>query len=151
MPQLEYILKGIRKEGAHCHSIKQRRDRQLLTQSSMRQLFEVWKKHLVVRDPKMLWVAACLAFFGFLIVGEFTSPSSNSFDKDIHLSLADVSVDNSAVPKMLFLGLKQSKTDQWHLGVTIVLGKSEKVPLCPLTAMLSYLVVRGRFEGPLFV
>ena len=32
-----------------------------------------------------------------------------------------------------------------------MLGKSEKVPLCPLTAMLSYLVVRGKFEGPLFV
>ena len=47
--------------------------------------------------------------------------------------------------------LKQSKTDQLRLGVTIVLGKSEKVPLCPLTAMLSYLVVRGKCEGPLFV
>ena len=116
MPRLEYVLKGIRKKGAHSHSIKKHRDRQPLTPSSMRQLFEVWKKHPDVRDAKMLWAAACLAFFGFLRVGEFTSPSINSFDKDIHLSLADVSVDSTTEPKMLFIRLKQSKTDQLRQG-----------------------------------
>ena len=151
MPRLEYILKGVRKEGAHSRSIKQHRDRQPLSPGSMRQLFEAWKKHPVVRDAKMLWAAACLAFFGFLRVEEFTSPSCNSFDKDVHLSWADVSVDDSKDPRMLFVRLKQSKTDQLRLGVTIVLGKSEKPPLCPLTAMLSYLVVRGKVEGPLFM
>ena len=40
--------------------------------------------------------------------------------------------------------------DQLRQGVTIVLGKSEQFPLCPLTAMLSYLAVRGNSSGPLF-
>ena len=98
----------------------------------------------------MLWAATTLAFFGFLRVGKFTSPADTSFDKDVHLSLSDVSVDCSSAPKMLFVRLKQSKTDQLRQGVTIVLGRSEQFPLCPLSAMLSYLVVRGRSTGPLF-
>ena len=99
----------------------------------------------------MLWAATCLAFFGFLRMGEFTCPAGDSFDKDVHLSLADLSIDQSSAPSMLFVHLKQSKTDQLRRGVTIVLGKSEQLPLCPLTSMLSYLVVRGNVAGPLFI
>ena len=88
---------------------------------------------------------------GFLRVGEFISLTGNSFDKDVNLSLKDVSIDNPADPRMLFIRLKRSKTDQLRLGATIIMGKSDKVPLCPPTAMLGYLVVRGRSEGPLFV
>lgn len=32
-----------------------------------------------------------------------------------------------------------------------MLRKSDQFPLCPLTAMLSYLVVRGNSAGPLFI
>ena len=52
---------------------------------------------------------------------------------------------------MLFVQLKQSKTDQLRRGVTIVLGKSEQFSLCPLSAVLSYLAVRGKMAGPLFI
>ena len=83
-------------------------------------------------------------------MGEFTSPAGTLFDKDVCLFLSDVSMDFSSAPSMLFVRLKQSKTDKLHLRVTIVLGKSELFPLCPLSAMLSYLVVRGRSAGPLF-
>ena len=48
------------------------------------------------------------------------------------------------------LCLKQSKTDQLRKGVTIVLGRTNKSPLCPVSALLSYLVVRGLAPGPLF-
>ena len=96
----------------------------------------------------MLWAAICLAFFRFVRVGEFTLPAGDSFDKDIHLSLADVLIDQFLAPSMLFVHLK---TDQLRQGVTIVLGKSEQFPLCPLSATLSCLVVRGTFAGPFFV
>ena len=66
----------------------------------------------------MLWAATCLAFFGFLRVGEFTSPASTTFDKDVHLSLSDVSVDFASASSMLFVRLKQSKTDQLCQGVS---------------------------------
>ena len=151
MSRLEYVLKGIRKDEAHNQVVRQVRVRQPLTPGILKRLFEVWKKLPIIRDAKMLWAATCLAFFGFLRVGEFTSPSGTSFDKEIHLSLADVSVDCSSAPSMLFVRLKQSKTDQLRRGVTIVLGKSEQFPLCPLSAVLSYLVVRGKTAGPLFV
>ena len=111
MPRLEYIFKGVRKDGAHNHFAKQSRDRQPLTPGILKRLFEVWKTHPIGRDAKMLWAAGCLAFFGFLRVGEFTSPECNSLDKDVHLSLSDVSVDRSSAPRMLFVRLKQSKTD----------------------------------------
>ena len=151
MSRLEYVLKGIRKDEAHNQAVRQVRVRQPLTPSILKRLFEVWKKIPIIRDAKM-WAATCLAYFGFLRVGEFTSPSGTSFDKEIHLSLADdVSVDCSSAPSMLFVRLKQSKTDQLRRGGTIVLGKLEQFPLCPLSAILSYLVVRGKTAGPLFV
>ena len=150
MSRLEYILKGVRKGGAHIMAAHQGRERQPLTPKILRQIFEVWKSHPIITDAKMLWAASCLAFFGFLRVGEFTSPTGTSYDKDIHLSPSDVSVDHPSAPKMLYVHIKQSKTDQLRQGVTIVLGKSEQFPLCPLTAMLGYLVVRGNSSGPLF-
>ena len=52
---------------------------------------------------------------------------------------------------MVFITLKQSKTDQLRKGITIVLGRTNKTPLCPVSALLSYLVVRGMVPGPLFV
>ena len=92
-----------------------------------------------------------MAFLGFLRVGEFTCPSGDIFDTGVHLALADVSVDCPAAPNILFVRLKQLTTDQLRQAVTIVLGKSGQFPLCPLLAVLSYLVVRGRSTGPLFI
>jgi hypothetical protein len=113
MSRLEYVLKGIQKDEAYNQATGRSRDRQPLA-------------------PKRCYG------FGFLRVGEFTSPSSTSFDKEVYLSLGDISVDDSPALSMLFVRLKQSKTDQLRRGVTvtIVLGKSEQFPLCPLSAML---------------
>ena len=61
-----------------------------------------WKRSPTIRDAKMLWVAACLAF---LQVGEFTSPGTSSFDEKVHLSVADISVDHPHSPSM----------DHWYM------------------------------------
>lgn len=84
----------------------------------------------------MLWAAACLAFFAFLRVGEFTSQTVNKFDSNIDLSVSDISVDKARTPSMVFLHLKQSKTDQLRKGVSAFLGS---------------LVARGKAPGPLFI
>ena len=99
----------------------------------------------------MLWAAACMAFFGFLRVGGFTSPSIHSLDEKVHLSVADIFMDHPDSPSMVYVCLKQSNTDQLRKGVSIVLGKTDQPPLCPVSAILSYLVVRGKAAGPLFV
>ena len=49
---------------------------------------------------------------------------------------------------MAFVSLKQSKTDQLRKGVIIVL-RTNKSPLCPVSALLCYLVVRRLTPGPL--
>ena len=103
-----------------------------MTPRILGRLFKVWKELPLVRDAKMLWAATCLAFLGFLRVGEFTCPSGDIFDTGVHLALADVSVDCPAAPNMLFVRLKQLTTDQLRQAVTIVLGKSGQFPLCPL-------------------
>jgi len=47
-----------------------------------------------IPDHCMFWAACNLAYFGFLRSSEFTVPNLASFSKDVHLSLADISVDS---------------------------------------------------------
>ena len=92
-----------------------------------------------LRNSKMLWAAACLAFFAFLRVGEFTSPATDKYDPKVHFSFSDISTDNQQSPSMVFVQLKQSKTDQLRKGVTIVLGRTKQFPLCPVSSLLGYI------------
>ena len=110
MPRLEYILKGIRRDGVALGSAS-RKERQPITPQLVKKIFAVWKDWSDLKSAKMLWAAACLAFFAFLRVGEFTSPTANKFDSGADLSVSDVSVDNSRSPAMVFVHLKRSKTD----------------------------------------
>ena len=96
----------------------------------------------------MLWAACCLGFFGFLRSGEFVAPAVGEFDPGQHLSFADISVDSSSNPRVLCIRIKQSKTDPFRQGVTIVLGRTD-AQLCPMAAKLAYLALWGPGEGPL--
>lgn len=51
---------------------------------------------------------------------------------------------------MIKFHLKQSKTDQFSHGADIVLGKTGQ-ELCPVAAVLSYVVCRGTRQGPFFI
>jgi len=95
----------------------------------------------------MLWATCCLAFFGFLRVSEFSVPSGTSYNPMCHLSMKDVSVDNRTNPRV---AIKQSKTDPFRRGVHIYLGATDST-ICPVRAMLAYLVLRGGQAGPLFI
>ncbi len=55
----------------------------------------------------------------------------------------------SASPGLLSVHLKASKTDPFRKGVTLFIGK-ELSELCPVSAMLAYLLVRGKQSGSLF-
>ena len=78
-----------------------------------------------------------------------SAPEVGEFDPRQHLTVQDKTVDNKQNPKVLSVRIKQSKTDPFCQGVSIYLGKTGS-PLCPVSALLSYLVVRGSGEGPLF-
>ncbi len=45
--------------------------------------------------------------------------------------------------------LKLSKTDPFRQGISLFIGKVSS-QLCPVSAMLAYLIVRGNGDGPLF-
>ena len=97
----------------------------------------------------MLWAAATTTFFGFCRSGEVTVEHESKFDPQVHLSFADLAVDNAQAPTAISINLKYSKTDQFRKGVKLVVGKTNN-DLCPVTAILSYLARRGNVPGPLF-
>lgn len=97
----------------------------------------------------MFWAACCCAFFGFLRAAEFIPPSSG-FSSRIHLSSDSITIDKSPVPDKVFLQLRYSKTDQFGKGYTVVLARADSA-LCPVTALMTFMRLRGSRAGPLFI
>ena len=142
---LEYVLRGIRKSTP----IHKRPRRLPVTPHTLRLLFRVWSRPPVSQDKVMLWAACCTGFFGFLRSGEFTCPSMNAYS-NLMLSADDVRVDSHSNPSFVTIHLRHSKTDIFGVGATIYLGCVDG-PICPVKALLAYLVLRGPGPGPLFV
>ena len=67
----------------------------------------------------LIWAACCVGFFGFLRCGEFLVPDGAEFNPQLHLSLADVSVDTSSPFWTISLLIKVSKTDQFRKSIYI--------------------------------
>ena len=63
--------------------------------------------------------------------------------------LSDIAVDNSKSPNVISLNIKRSKTDQGAVGIRVVLGRTDN-DLCPISALLTYLLKRGDTPGALF-
>ena len=121
-----------------------------ITSEILLKVKQVWERGAIDRDKAMLWAVALTCFFGFLRGGEICVPSDKVFDKGAHLSPADVSVDDKHNPSVMCIRIKASKTEPFRQGCNVFMGKTGKA-LCPVAAMLAYLVVRqGGTEGPLF-
>ena len=97
----------------------------------------------------MFWATVCTCFFGFLRSGEIVVPSDSDYDAGTHLSYGDVRLDNSVDPQFLEVCIKASKTDPFHKGVQIYLGRTG-TDLCPVVAAVNYMVQRGDDSGPFF-
>ncbi|XP_068738045.1 uncharacterized protein [Montipora capricornis] len=103
---------------------------------------------LSTRDHVMLWAACCLAFFGFLRAGEFTVNSA--FDPHTHMTVSDLQADSLVNPSCFKVRIKCSKTDPFRAGCDIYLGRGSG-SVCPITALGTYLSLRGSAPGPLFL
>lgn len=145
--RLQYILRGVRRTEAEGGG--QKRERLPITPDILRKMKEVWDPRVSDPDIVMLWAACCLGFFGFLRSGEMTVPSDGAYDPAVHLSWGDVAVDDPLVPTVLQVNIKQSKTDPFRTGVCLVIGATA-TDICPVAAMLQYLLQRGSEDGPLF-
>ena len=121
-PRLELVLKGIKKEKAKSAPPS----RLPITVEIMGS-----SKAILARNPTdykntLIWVACCLTFFGFLRCGEFTVPSQEAYDSDMHLSLADIALDGKNNPTVIQVTIKQSKTDPFRHGIELYLRKTGK-------------------------
>ena len=148
MPTLQKALRGVR-------SIQSKRGRGSrtrlpITPELLHNIRRHWEKETTERaNVIMLWAACTTCFFGFFRAGEITTPSDKGIDPNVHLSFADLAIDNQANPTTLRIRLKQSKTDPFRRGVDVFVGRTGDL-LCPVTAMVAYLAQRGGGSGPLF-
>ena len=71
------------------------------------------------------------------------------FEDSKHLAWGDVAIDDVHNPQSLRVHLKRSKTDQLGKGVDVYIGKTDG-PLCPVTAVMTYMAIRGPAPGSFF-
>ena len=148
LPRLRLVQAGIQR----CYSQqRQGKDhiRLPITPEILLKLRSYWDQFSSDKDIIMVWAAAVLCFFGFFRSGEITLQSTTSFNPATHLAWGDVAVDSRQTPTMLKVHLKRSKSDQLGKGVDVFIGHTSN-PLCPVSAVLSYIMVRGTAAGPFF-
>ena len=140
-PHLKVLLRGIKRVNASHNA----RIRLPITASIMHRIkgrLQAGKPPLHEYSQVLLWAACCVGYFGFLRTAEFLTPDDVPFSDTTHLSLADISLDQSSRPWKFLLHIKASKTDQFRLGTTVVLGGTN-LDFCPVAALLDYLNYRG--------
>ena len=147
MPRVEYVLRGVKRSEAEKGLVSQ--ERLPITPHILRQLWEVWASEGQLRDTKLIWAASTLCFFAFLRAGELSTPSTTSYDPNVHLCMRDITVDDPLSPSVMQIFIKQSKTDPFRKGVRLSIGRTG-TKLCPVAAMLDFLAARGTDEGPVF-
>ena len=149
MPKLEGVIRGIKSQQALSRD-PSARNRLPITPDLLLKLKDYFQQRSANPDSFMLWAAISTCFFGFMRSGEITVPSESAFDPASHLCITDVTIDCINDPQMVKLNLKTSKTDPFRKGVEIVLGRTRNA-LCPVTALLAYLALRGNGPGFLFL
>lgn len=97
----------------------------------------------------LVWAIAATAFFGFFRLGELLPESARGIDPAVSLMWGDVATDDAENPAMISIHLKKSKCDQFGAGVRVVMGRTGNA-LCPVAAILSYIVTRGSSPGIFF-
>lgn len=141
MPQLEYVIKGLKRSATYSVSRTQLPITPELL-CLMKAVWQAWDNH---RDA-----AVTMCFCGFLRSGEVVVPSQSGYDPSCHLSYGDVLVDNTKAPTFLEVRIKASKTDPFRKGVSVFLGVTGG-ELCPVAANLNYMIRRGSHQGPFFL
>ena len=72
------------------------------------------------------------------------------FDPNTHMTVDDLQADSLVNPSCFKVHIKCSKTDPFHVGRDIYVGRGVS-SVCPITALGSYLSLRGSAPGPLFM
>ena len=142
MPKLKYVLRGSESGTATpsttpSNTIHSLANPQCFTPLPTRLL----QHHAVGSLPALL--------FWLPTLRGITIPTMHAYDSSTHLSFADISTDGRLPPDIIQVKSKASKTDPFRQGVSVYIGRS-KGSLCPVSALLSYLAIRGNKAGILF-
>lgn len=99
-------------------------------------------------ESSLFRAAFCLAFFGFLRVGEFTAVSrGEGCDRCLAFSDVKVAQDQTYIE----LVIRFSKTDQIGSSSCVNVGVNPIAAICPVKGLIEYLKLRPAGEGPLFL
>ena len=97
-PRLDKLMRGIQKDKCKTSPLKVRLP---ITMDIMEKIKSVLTINSKQYQSTMIRAAYCTAFFGFLRVSEFTVPSPCKYYPDVHLSLSDVTLDNTHSPEVV--------------------------------------------------
>ena len=98
-----------------------------------------------VYETSLFRAAFLLAFFGFLRVGEFTSPTKRA-DTSHLILFSDVFFTEGGMR----VNIRYSKTDQRGRSTPLFFQGSSNPHLCPVRAVSHFLQLRSPRDGPLF-
>ena len=98
-------------------------------------------------EQRLLWAAFSLAFYGFMRVSEFTTPTISDTFSPPGLHWSDIKLHTNSIS----LNLRQSKTDPFRQGHQIIITATN-TSTCPVRAMHKYVSVvpAANRTGPLF-
>ena len=77
-------------------------------------------------------------------------PSAKDYDPGAHLSFGDVLLDSTVDPQVAQVNIKAPKTDLFHKGISVFLGRTGS-GLCPVLALAACLASRGPQLGLFFL
>ena len=117
MPRLDNLVSGVKH--VQTRSVTPTKPRLPITPVELEYLRAEWLRPPVKLNNIMLWAAACTGFFGFLGEGEFTVPTVQGYDPEVHLNLGDIAQDSHTAPSLIQVHIKQSKIDPFRKGVDI--------------------------------
>ncbi len=145
MARLGQVRRGIARRTAEKGQVGLVRDP--VTPVHMEALWKTWGRQGNI--GVVLWAAACTYYFECLKAGEALAPDDRNFDKAAHLTFKDVTVDVLEKPQIVTLYIKESKTDMLRKGAKVTLGRTGH-DICPVKAVLRYMVQRKDGEGAFF-
>jgi hypothetical protein len=143
-PRLQRIIQGARR----FHGEAGTRERLPITRDILLKILQClprWRTDIMQAN---LYAAFCLAFAGFLRVGEFTwtehpDPSNPLEFARWHLTWRSVDIQ----PDRLLLTIPASKTDPFRQGVTLTISPASD-PACPLVAIRNLLALNMAGQQP---
>ena len=145
MPRLQQVSRRIKQAQARPpNPTSSQRSRLPITPTLLHTIWHSWSDAPLEKDKVMLWAAFTTCFFSFMRPGELCiRDTSKGFDETTDLTFEDVAMDKYQNLSLIRICLKTPKTDSFYKEGTDILLARTRDELCPVAAMLQWMVLRG--------